>query len=249
MAWKFTSMIPVCLIALCAVVFAQSSDGPPVIQPHRSSAQRTQQKAAPSPAPASILVVACDLACTWSLDGKPQERIEAGGMASVRAFPGDHIVTATSSDGLDHVRKIVTLENSRQSVLQIELQTLRDTRLKAQQEQLDAEARRRQQEQDRQQELARQQERARQQEANRQPGSRSLHYQAVNLVLQGRYAQAIPLYQRACDEGEMESCRNLGVIYEQGQGVPRSKWRALELYRKACQGGNTASCSLAHSLE
>jgi hypothetical protein len=46
--------------------------------------------------------------------------------------------------------------------------------------------------------------------------------------------------QQACDGGEMRGCYDLGIMYEDGDGVPQDSRRAAELYQQACNGGYEA---------
>jgi hypothetical protein len=58
----------------------------------------------PSAKPISpTLVVRCDLACDWKLDGEPKGQIKAGAYARVRVESGQHTVEAVTEDGLDQV--------------------------------------------------------------------------------------------------------------------------------------------------
>ena len=50
-------------------------------------------------------------------------------------------------------------------------------------------------------------------------------------------------YQKACDSGEAGDCNNLGVLYENGQGVRQNYQKAAQLYQKGCDGGNALGCS------
>ena len=57
-------------------------------------------------------------------------------------------------------------------------------------------------------------------------------------------AQArVVTYQQACKGGDMVSCTNLGVLYEQGTGVTKNAARAATLYQQACAGGEKAGCA------
>jgi len=56
----------------------------------------------------------------------------------------------------------------------------------------------------------------------------------INLSLSaGKFEDNI----KACDGGNMESCSNLGFMYEKGRGMNRNYTEAVKLYRKACDGG------------
>jgi len=56
------------------------------------------------PTSATVLVT-CDLACNWTLDGEAKGRIEAGGSAKVKVELGQHIVIAVTEDGVDKVQQ------------------------------------------------------------------------------------------------------------------------------------------------
>jgi hypothetical protein len=47
---------------------------------------------------------------------------------------------------------------------------------------------------------------------------------------------------QACLDGQNESCVNLGLAYQQGDGVDRDPRRAAHLYRTACEGGVPIGC-------
>ncbi|MBP9086109.1 MAG: sel1 repeat family protein [Kofleriaceae bacterium] len=50
-------------------------------------------------------------------------------------------------------------------------------------------------------------------------------------------------YQQACKGGDMVSCTNLGVLYEQGIGVPKDATKAAALFEQACKGGDMVGCA------
>ena len=58
----------------------------------------------------------------------------------------------------------------------------------------------------------------------------------------GDYQKAAQLYQKACDSGNARGCSNLGVLYENGQGVKQDYQKAAQLYQKACDSGNAEGC-------
>lgn len=53
--------------------------------------------------------------------------------------------------------------------------------------------------------------------------------------------RARTLYQRACDGGELESCKNLGFLFD--TNVPPDRARAAALYQRACDGGVLEACN------
>jgi hypothetical protein len=105
------------------MVMAQQDDVP-ILRPKNQATK-----------PASaILLVTCDLACDWTLDGDAKGRIETGGSAKVKVELGQHIVIAVTEDGADHVRQLSEVKSSGQTAMSIELQPVRDARLKGEQD-------------------------------------------------------------------------------------------------------------------
>ena len=62
-------------------------------------------KAKSKPAALPTLLVMCDLACDWKLDGEVKGQIDAEGSAKVKVEPGQHMVEATTEDGVDQVKQ------------------------------------------------------------------------------------------------------------------------------------------------
>ena len=85
------------------------------------------------PAGATLLVL-CDLACNWKLDGEAKGHIDAGASAKVNVELGQHMVVAVTEDGADQIKQIIEVKSSGQTVVSIELQPISDARLKAEQE-------------------------------------------------------------------------------------------------------------------
>ncbi len=56
-------------------------------------------------------------------------------------------------------------------------------------------------------------------------------------------ASAVPLFEYACDAGEMEGCHSLAVALKYGRGVPEDVARSITLFERACDGGNVVACS------
>ena len=88
----------------------------------------------PQPKSAATLLVMCDLACNWKLDGETRGRIEAGSSAKTKVEPGQHMVAATTVDGLDKVQQIAEVKAAEQKVVNLELQPVNILRLEAEQE-------------------------------------------------------------------------------------------------------------------
>lgn len=217
-------------------VAQSSNDGPPVIHPRSHTTTSTKSKPASTTARGSAtLVVTCDLACSWSLDGQAQGHLAAGGFGRVKAQPGQHLIAAAASDGTERQDKDVTLETSRQSLVHFELQPLRDLRL------AEDRTRRAAAELQAQQEAAHRLQEQRRLENIRLAGER--YTQGRALYEQKRYGEALLLFEKSCDGGNAGSCRNLGYMYDEGLGVARDYSRARDLYAKSCDDGDMAGCN------
>ncbi len=103
-------------------MLAQQDEGP-ILLP---------KKPAVRPAGPTLLVT-CDLACNWKLDGEARGRIEADGSAKARVELGQHLVAAVTEDGLDKVEKEIEIKGAGQTILQIELKPVRAARLESRQ--------------------------------------------------------------------------------------------------------------------
>ena len=55
--------------------------------------------------------------------------------------------------------------------------------------------------------------------------------------------QAMALFRKLCEGGGNEECRRLGLIYENGEYVPKDISQAIAFYRKACDGGWKMVCT------
>ena len=51
------------------------------------------------------------------------------------------------------------------------------------------------------------------------------------------YKKAIEWYEKAAEQGDAEAQYNLGVMYENGQGVDVNYKKAIEWYEKAAEQG------------
>lgn len=72
--------------------------------------------------------------------------------------------------------------------------------------------------------------------------SQIMREKADALAKQGRFTEARQLLERGCDGGDMESCNELAIFYEGGQGTETNPGRALALFRKACEGKSANAC-------
>jgi hypothetical protein len=88
----------------------------------------------PKPAPSATLLVICDLACNWKLDGVAQGRIEAEGSAKAKVGIGQHLVVAITEDGLDKADKEFDIRSTGQTLARLDLAPVRDARLKTEQQ-------------------------------------------------------------------------------------------------------------------
>jgi hypothetical protein len=80
------------------------------------------------------LIVMCDLACVWKLDGKERGHIAAGDSDNMKAVPGQYLLTVATEDGADQIEQLCTIHAVGQTTVFIDLQPVRDARLKAMQE-------------------------------------------------------------------------------------------------------------------
>jgi len=63
------------------------------------------------------------------------------------------------------------------------------------------------------------------------------------------HAQAVAWYRKAAEQGEAMAQNNLGVMYENGQGVKKDRAQALGWYRKAAAQGNDRARNNLAELE
>jgi predicted Ser/Thr protein kinase len=57
------------------------------------------------------------------------------------------------------------------------------------------------------------------------------------------YTQARTLFTQACNDGNMNACAFLGILYDKGLGGPPDEQTAREIYQKACDQGYLSSCT------
>jgi len=102
------------------------------LQPRLKAKQEVRDK--PKPVAAATLLVLCDLACDWKLDGEAKGHIGPGGSAKAKVELGQHVVVAATEDGADQVKLLSEVKSSGQTVVSIELKPVRDARLKTEQQ-------------------------------------------------------------------------------------------------------------------
>jgi hypothetical protein len=88
-------------------------------------------RAGSKPETPPTLLVMCDLACNWKLDGEVKGHIDAGGAVKVKVESGQHLVEATTEDGADHLKLPSTVKPTGQTLVDIELGPIRNARLEA----------------------------------------------------------------------------------------------------------------------
>lgn len=63
-----------------------------------------------------------------------------------------------------------------------------------------------------------------------------------------KYAEARPLFEKACDAGESRGCDYLGYMYATGLGGAKDRGKAKEIFQTGCDKGNLSSCASLGSL-
>jgi hypothetical protein len=112
------------LIAVAAMQALTQQDEGPILLPKKPLAKSAD----------ATLLVMCDLACNWKLDGEAKGHIQAGGSAKANVVLGQHIVAAATLDGLDKAENEIEVKTAVQLIVRPALQPVRDARLKAEQE-------------------------------------------------------------------------------------------------------------------
>jgi peptidylprolyl isomerase len=95
--------------------------------------QQGEAKAKPESAAAATVLVTCDLACNWRLDGKAHGSIAAGDSTTASLSLGQHLLVATTLDGRDKIEKEADIDEARQVLVRFALGPVRDARLQPQQ--------------------------------------------------------------------------------------------------------------------
>ena len=60
----------------------------------------------------------------------------------------------------------------------------------------------------------------------------------------GDFKSAFELFEKSCKEGNAKACFNLAVMYDKGEGVQKSKSKAIHYFQKACDNGEMQVCVL-----
>ncbi|GAA8323806.1 hypothetical protein HpBT193_05340 [Helicobacter pylori] len=62
------------------------------------------------------------------------------------------------------------------------------------------------------------------------------------------FSKAKGYFEKACDLNDGGGCSNLGVLYQNGQGVEKNLTKAAQFYSKACKLGNQKACEMLKLL-
>ncbi len=62
------------------------------------------------------------------------------------------------------------------------------------------------------------------------------------------FSKARKYFEKACDLNNGGRCSNLGVLYQNGQGVEKDLIKAAYFYSKACKLGNQKACEVLKEL-
>jgi hypothetical protein len=230
---KFVGWALATALTIAALSALAQQDEGPILHP----------KSATVKSAGATLLVICDLSCNWTLDGEAKGSIEAGGSAKAKVEPGQHLVVAMTADGMDQVQQSAKVEAGRQSTVSIDLQPVRDARLKVEQNAREKQALEQQEEERRAQEQAAKDQEAKAQKDRQQVAREETARKAEMLYKDGRYAEAVPLLEGSCNTGIMAACQRLGSIYDEGKVVTKDYSRAFALYSKACEAGDAGGCN------
>ena len=61
------------------------------------------------------------------------------------------------------------------------------------------------------------------------------------------YEKAKELWQKACDSKDARACFNLGMFYNEGQGITKDYQKAKEFFEKGCDGGDALGCKIGRA--
>ncbi|GAA6873265.1 hypothetical protein HpHNI6_12680 [Helicobacter pylori] len=62
------------------------------------------------------------------------------------------------------------------------------------------------------------------------------------------FSKARKYFEKACDLNNGRGCKNLGVLYYNGQGVEKDLTKATYFYSKACKLGYKKACEMIKEL-
>lgn len=61
--------------------------------------------------------------------------------------------------------------------------------------------------------------------------------------------RSFTLFKELCDEGNMQSCARVGLMYEEGNSVEADDYKAREYYEKACNANDGSGCGYLAILQ
>src|SRR5262249_54393370 len=64
----------------------------------------------------------------------------------------------------------------------------------------------------------------------------------------GRWKQAVAHYKLGCDSGDPTACRQLGILFLEGKGLPRSTSAAAVWLERACLPDDPVACRLLGAM-
>lgn len=185
------------------------------------------------------LVVNCDLPCKWQIDGEVKGAIQLGDVARAQVPPGDHILSATTTDGRDQTSQKVTGTGNSSKVVSLALQPVGEQRtVMAQAAAIQGESYRKQK--DYPHALAAFQEACTGGDSTGCFGIGYMYDTGTGVSLD--YGKAGEFFSLACDRGNMTSCKFLGYLYGAGLGVAPDPATAVSLYKQACNGNEAQAC-------
>ena len=74
------------------------------------------------------------------------------------------------------------------------------------------------------------------------PALADIQKQADALWKEKRFAEAVPLYDKACNAGNQAACTGLGWAYFHGNGIQQNDVHGMDLWAKACDAGHGDGC-------
>jgi TPR repeat protein len=197
------------------------------------------------PAPATLLVT-CDLACSWKLDGEMKGVIAEGESKKTQVSLGQHLIDAVTQDGQDKVEEKIEVKASGQAIIHIELQPIRGARFKAEAAKVSEQGMALY-------DVERYAEAKPLLEKACDGGSLagctalgSLYYMGQGVVRDQLRAQ--DLFRKSCSGNYMAACTAIGNLYlahpfSASDGVPQEAIYARPYFERVCNGGDMQGCN------
>jgi TPR repeat protein len=236
-------MMSSAVLACLALSAMGQTDGPPILKP-KPQVKRQTSTIKPAPAAQTWLLVTCDLACVWKLDGEAKGTIDGGESTKVRLDAGTHLINARTTDGADKIQMETQVKAGEQSLLRLELKPIRQARLQAEGAAHEQAAR----EQAAHERAAREQgaleQYLREQEV-RWPGERAQllkEHMALEEALKQFAGVSIPEVCDSHSRNDLQACLDKGQHYSDGDGVAKNKFLAAALWIHNCNAGSFNGC-------